>query len=153
MRIFATKKSGGSFTYNRGVLSYRLKYNRLKAGLPARYRSPLSVCCLFVLHFTIKGTEERTEKKQGNTAEKLRHNNIIYDYKMGEKKQGKQGKPPRLWKSPPYIILKKYKKPIDKSENVCYNRGKVEAKPSESIKKESGKNRYIIIIKTPKGKE
>lgn len=108
MRIFATKKSGGSFTYNRGILSYRLLYNRLKAGLPARCRSPLSVCCLNYLLFTIKGTEERTEKKQGNTAEKLRHNNIIYDYKMGAKKQGKQGKPPRLWKSPE----KKYKKSL-----------------------------------------
>lgn len=82
--------------------------------MSARYRSPLSDFCLFVLYFTIKREEERTEKKQGNTAV---DSFIILYGTIKREKSGSRGNRRGL-ANPPKENQKKYKKSIDKSEDV-----------------------------------
>ena len=97
---------------------------------------PVAVCLLlFVLIFTIKEREEETEKKRGIPAV---DSFIILYGSIKREKSGSRGNRRGL-ANPPKENQKKYKKSIDKSEQVCYNGIIRKAEPSESIKKESGK--------------
>lgn len=103
--------------------------------MSARCRSLVSVCCLYYLLFTYKGKEDKARGWE-NPAEIITSYYLLYGETREELKAGETAE--GVEKSAENI-QKKYKKPIDKSEQVCYNRGKVEAKPPEAVRKKAGK--------------
>lgn len=64
---------------------------------------------------------------------------LLYYMELLKEKNTEAGKTAEGLRIRQKKIKKKYKKSIDKSEQVCYNGIIRKAEPSESIKKESGK--------------